>query len=135
MHADANFLLRAVESGSSTASRRARQKLAALRQADEQLRVSAATVHEVVYVLESERLGYGWHRSDIGAVLRSLIEESALEAEEGGVISSAVDSYSGFGKGGPDFHDCYLAHKAMTSNTKVVSFDKDLDRLGVRETP
>lgn len=135
MYADANFLLRALEQKQASANTKARARLQALRQADDSLRVAPATIHEVVHVLESHRLGYGWARADVGGVLMSLLQEAALELEELAVLTATAATYVSFGKNGPDFHDCYLASKARALDTKVVSFDRDLDRLGAREAP
>ena len=131
MLADTNFLLRALEAGESEHNLRARERISALRDKGEKAEILPSTVLELVYVLESKKLGYGWPANKIAEAVTALVEEPATNVHEE-VISLAAGLYL---KHHCDFHDCYLAAFAKRKHAKVLSFESDLQKLGVGAKP
>ena len=124
MIADSNFLLDTLVCDRKRHGR-AIQIVQELRGHNRQAKVTAATLHEVVYVLSAARQknGYGRQRqhvlSDIGAIL----EEPAFVFPEESLLRSAVGLYA---ESRLDFHDCYLAVLAKHGSTTLLSFDGKL---------
>lgn len=129
---DTNVLLRALDGSETPHSRSARGRIEAARAAGETLAVLSATVLEAIYVLESERAGYGWDRDAIARALSAIVHEPAFEVEHGPAFEAATATYR---TRAIDLHDCLLAALADQRGTRVLSFDEDLRTLGPREPP
>ena len=83
-------------------------------------------------MLESVRAGYGWERHVIGQAIEAVIDEPAFELEHADALRRAVTSYKARSV---DLHDCLLSAVANQHNTRVLSFDDDLRKLGTGEQP
>lgn len=131
MIADANVLLRILERDPGAHGRAARARVEAAR-AGEPIDVLAATVLEVAFVLESSAAGYGWDRVAVASAVEAMVDEPGFALEHGEALRVAAASYRGRKV---DLHDCYLDAIARERDTRVLSFDKDLARLGTGERP
>lgn len=134
MIADTNFLLRALDPEDRGHGRRARERLKQIRGDNQKSRIKvfAATVIEVAYVFSGKGAGYGYGPAEVKQALELILEEPALEIEHREALSRAADLHR---ESGIDFHDCYLAASALAGQDKVLSFDRDLKRLGVALEP
>jgi predicted nucleic-acid-binding protein len=129
---DANVLLRALEGGASAQARAVRRRIEAARGSSEKLAVLSATVLEVVYVLESEPAGFGWGRDDVARAIEAVLDEPAFSVEHQHGLRDAMAVYR---SRSIDLHDCLLSAIATERNDRVLSFDKDLRKLGNAEQP
>jgi predicted nucleic-acid-binding protein len=129
---DTNVLLRILDGGTGEHATAARARVQVARETGETLRVFAATVLEVAFVLESARAGYGWSRDAVAAAVRAVADEPAFDVEHGDALRFAVASYR---DRKVDLHDCYLDALANQLGTRVLSFDDDLRKLGSGEQP
>ena len=132
MIVDANVLLRALEGGASAQARAVRRRIEAARGSSEKLAVLSATVLEVAYVLESEPAGYGWERVDVARAIEAVLDEPAFSVEHHHALRDATAVYR---SRSIDLHDCLLSAIAAEQNDRVLSFDKDLRKLGNAEQP
>ena len=131
MIADANVLLRILDGGTTSHSRAARERVKRARRGSP-IAVLAATVLEVAYVLESSAAGYGWQRSAVASAVEAIVDEPGFAVEHDEALRAAAKSYRDHAF---DLHDCYLDAVARQRNTRVLSFDADLARLGSGEKP
>lgn len=131
MIADAKVLLRILEGDRGAHGLAARARVEAAR-AGERIGVLAATVLEVAFVLESSAAGYGWDRIAVAAAVQAIVDEPGLAVEHGEALRTAAITY---GERAIDLHDCYLDAIARERGARVLSFDKDLARLGSGERP
>ncbi len=131
MIVDTNVLLRLVERASGTQARAARMRVEAAR-AGESLAVFAATILEVAFVLESVPAGYGWDRGSVTSALEAITDEPAFDIEHRDVLRVAAATYR---DKSIDLRDCYLDALARERDTRVLTFDRDLRRLGTGERP
>lgn len=131
MIADANVVLRILDQDSGAHGRAARMRVQAAR-AGEPISVLAATVLEIAFVLESTAAGYGWDRPAVAAAVTAIIEEPGFAVEHAAALRVAAATYR---DRAIDLHDCYLDAVARERGTRVLSFDKDLARLGSGERP
>ena len=131
MIADTNVLLRVLERAPNAHGRAARARVEAAR-GGETITVLAATALEVGFVLESAEAGYGWDRETVAAAIEAIVDEPAFEVEHGRALRSAAGTYR---QRAIDLHDCFLDALARQRDTKVLSFDRDLARLGTGEHP
>jgi predicted nucleic-acid-binding protein len=129
---DTNVLLRALDGDTSAHGQAVRRRIETARATGEPLTVLSATVLEVAYVLESARAGYGWDRHVIGQAIEAVIDEPAFDLEHADALRRAVTSYRARSV---ELHDCLLSAVANEGNTRVLSFDEDLHRLGTGEQP
>jgi predicted nucleic-acid-binding protein len=129
--ADTNVLLRALERASGAHGRAARARVETAR-GGEPITVLAATALEVAFVLESEGAGYGWDREAVASAIEAIVDEPAFEVEHGDALRTAASTYR---ERSIDVHDCFLDALARKRDTKVLSFDRDLTRLGTGEHP
>jgi len=129
--ADANVLLHILEHDRGAHGRAARARVEAAR-ADEPIGVLAATVLEVAFVLESSAAGYGWDRIVVAAAVQAIVDEPGFAVEHGEALSAAATTYR---ERVIDLHDCYLDAIVRERETRVLSFDTDLARLGSGERP
>jgi predicted nucleic-acid-binding protein len=82
---------------------------------------TAAAVAEVIYVLGSPRLSYGWSRLDIRANLLPLIKLEHLQIDHKHLFDEIFDLYVSTSA---DFVDCYHAVLARELGLhKVITFD------------
>ena len=93
-----------------------------LRNADS-LELPALIVAELVYVLESV---YELTRSQVAALVRSVLAHPPVHAPEETVLLRAVELYE---TARVHFAEAYLAAMAERSDGLVASFDRDLDRI------
>ena len=131
MIADANVLLRLLDRDSGAHGRAARARVEKAR-SGEPIGVLPATILEVAFVLESSAAGYGWERVAVAAAIEAIVDEPGFAVEDGGVLRVAAATYL---DSRIDLHDCYLDAIARERGTRVLSFDKDLARLGSGERP
>jgi predicted nucleic-acid-binding protein len=129
---DANVLLRTLDRDPGAQGRAARQRVKTARETGGKLTVLSATVLEAAYVLESERTGYGWDRDAVAGAIEAVAEDPAFEVEHAGALRAAAASYRARSL---DLHDCLLSALASERDTKVLSFDDDIRRLGNAERP
>ncbi len=92
----------------------------------------AATVLEIAFVLESSAAGYGWERAAVAAAVAAIVDEPGFAVERGEALRVAAATYRARNI---DLHDCYLDAVARERGTRVLSFDRDLARLGTGERP
>lgn len=131
MIVDTNFLLRTLECDTGAHGRAARARVEGARMG-ESLSVFAATVLEVAFVLESAQAGYGWDRRSVSEAVEAIVDEPGFAVEHGEELRVAALTY---GNRSIDLHDCYLDALARERETRVLSFDRDLARLGTGERP
>lgn len=131
MIADTNVLLRALDRDAGPHGRAARARVEAAR-GGAPIVVLAATLLEVAFVLESAQAGYGWECAFVGDAITSIIDEPGFAVEHEAGLRVAVATYR---DRSIDLHDCYLDAIARELGTRVLSFDKDLARLGTGERP
>jgi predicted nucleic-acid-binding protein len=129
MIADTNVLLRAFDEQDSDHRERARSSIRKARDCGQPLIVKAATFIEVEHVLRSEKTSYGWSRESICSALFAILGDPGLGVEENEVLTQAVHKYLVTNKG-VSLHDCYLNACALEHSTTVISFDRDLQKLG-----
>jgi predicted nucleic-acid-binding protein len=129
---DTNVLLRALDGDTSAHGQAVRNRVETARRAGQKLTVLSATLLEVAYVLESARAGYGWNRNDIARAVEAVLDDPAFEVEHGEALRNATASYRARSV---DLHDCLLSAVADQRQTRVLSFDEDLRRLGNSERP
>jgi len=95
---------------------------------EEELFTSESIVCEVVYVLSSQRAGYGLSHEDIRARLVPILTLRGLRLPQKRVYVRALDLYAW----SPflDFEDAVaVAHMEHEGMTEVVSYDRDFDRI------
>lgn len=131
MIADTNVLLRALAPDAGAQGHAARARVEAAR-TGEPITVFAATVLEVAFVLESAKAGYGWGRTVVGDAITSIVDEPGFTVEHDAALRVAATTYRDHSI---DLHDCYLDALARERATQVLSFDRDLARLGTGERP
>jgi len=129
--ADTNVLLRVLERDVGVHGRAARARVEAAR-AGEPITVFSATVLEVAFVLESVQAGYGWDRDSVSAAVVAIVDEPGFAVEHGDALRVAATTYR---DRSIDLHDCYVDALARDRETRVLSFDRDLARLGTAERP
>ena len=79
---------------------------------------------ELVYVLDSV---YRRPRNEVAAIARSLLGMHSIDIPNRGLLLRAVEIYD---RSRVDFAEAYLSALAERSDRAVVSFDRDLDRVG-----
>jgi len=129
---DTNVLLRALDGDTSAHGQAVRNRVETARRTGQKLTVLSATLLEVAYVLESARAGYGWNRNDIARAVEAVLDDPAFEVEHSEALRNAAASYRARSV---DLHDCLLSAVANQRQTRVLSFDEDLRRLGNSERP
>lgn len=129
MIADANILLRTIDGPRSPLHERATRLIRDALDRDEEVRVRAATLHEVIYVLSSKVAGYGLSPDSIAGTVADLLDTAELSFESPDTMRLAAELY---GATGIDFHDCYLAAIEHLTGEPVISLDDDIDRLRQR---
>jgi predicted nucleic-acid-binding protein len=129
---DANVLLRALGGDATAQARAVRRRVEATRGSSERLAVLSATVLEVAYVLESTPAGYGWERDDVARAIEAVLDEPAFIVEHHQALRAATAVYR---SRSIDLHDCLLSAIAAQRNDRVLSFAKDLRKLGNAEQP
>jgi predicted nucleic-acid-binding protein len=129
---DANVLLRALEGDATAQARAVRRRIEVARESSDKLAVLSATVLEVACVLESEPAGYGWERDDVARAIEAVLDEPAFSVEHHHALRDATTVYR---SRSIDLHDCLLSAIAAERNDRVLSFDKDLRKLGNAEQP
>lgn len=124
MIADTNFLLDLLFADRQR-HKRALSVVSALRTKKKQAVVTAATAHEMVYILgaPTRRNGYGLSRADIHDAIGALAEEEAFAVQDGAAIGSALGLFDGSRL---DFHDCYVIAMAIAEDMAVLSSDKEI---------
>ena len=132
MIVDTNVLLRALDGDTSAHGQAVRNRVETARRTGQKLTVLSATLLEVAYVLESARAGYGWNRNDIARAVEAVLDDPAFEVEHSEALRNAAASYRARSV---DLHDCLLSAVANQRQTRVLSFDEDLRRLGNSERP
>jgi len=93
-----------------------------LRNADS-LELPALIVAELVYALESV---YELTRSQVAALVRSVLAHPPVHAPEEAVLLRAIELYE---TARVHFAEAYLAAMAERRDGLVASFDRDLDRI------
>ncbi len=131
MIADTNVLLRMLDGDSGAHGRAARARVEVAR-ASQPIELLAATVLEVGFVLQSRAAGYGWDRAAVASAVEAIIDEPGFAVEHGEALRLAAATYRAHKI---DLHDCYLDAVAREGATRVLSFDRDLTRLGTGERP
>jgi predicted nucleic acid-binding protein len=124
---DTNIILRLIDGPSGPRYKQIRRALRAAIAAKKPLRVDAATIHEVVYVLASQATGYGYTRTQVTAAVHQIVEAPELNVEHAGALYRAATDYGA--NTGIDFHDCYIAARARDLNEDVYSLDGDFKKL------
>jgi predicted nucleic-acid-binding protein len=132
MIVDTNVLIRSLGAAEDRQSAAVRARIARARTDGVTHTVLSATVLETAYVLASAAAGYGWERVDVAAAVTAITAEPAFEVEHASALRTAADTYRARSI---DLHDCFLAAMAAERAIRVLSFDDDFRRLGVRETP
>jgi len=101
--------------------------------------VLAATFLEVAFVLESTASGFGWTRASVASALEAIVDEPGFAVEHGGGAARRRGDLARPQRRCSRLlsgrHDCYLDAVARERGTRVLSFDKDLGRLGSGERP
>jgi predicted nucleic-acid-binding protein len=126
------MLLRSLEGATNAQAKAVRARIESAREAGKSLAVLSATVLEVAYVLESPSAGFGWDRDDIARAVEAIVDEPAFEVEHGDALRAAASQYR---TRSIDLHDCLLDAVAQQRQTRVLSFDRDLHKLGHAERP
>lgn len=122
---DANVLLRLLTGEPSELASRANTILEVASEHDITLLVSALTLAEVVYVLESV---YKWDRDTIANELTDLIETSRLTFPESAMLLQTLGRYKSIRQ--LHFADAYVAALALSrQHGAVVSFDREFQRI------
>jgi len=127
---DTHVLLRLVDGPDGPDGPQYAQVSAALEQAlkqGERIIVTAATMHEVVFVLASARTGYGYTRTEVAAEVAWLLDTPELDVEHASALRHAAASYAEHKA--IDFHDCYLSALGRVVDQRVFSLDEDFDKL------
>lgn len=130
MIVDTNVLLRALDGAATAYGQVARRRIEAARSAGDAFMVLAVTLLEAVYVLESERAGYGWDRDGIARAVMAVVDEPAFDVEHADAFRHAAESYRARSV---DIHDCLLSAVAHERGTRELSFDDDPRTLGTGE--
>ena len=85
--------------------------------------ISATVLVEVCFVLEFH--DYAMLRADIYKAINTLISAPQINISEGSAY--ALNIYKKFPK--LDFTDCYLLALAKQNNAKILTLDKDLQKI------
>lgn len=133
MIVDTNILLRIIDGPGATAYPAIRDRVETELEHGGVIHVTAATMHEVVYVLSSHRTGYGFSRAETTDALIALLEAGELTVEHDDVLREAADTYGT--TNGVDFHDCYLAALAKQTADVVYSLDADFNKGSLSREP
>lgn len=122
---DANVVLRHLTGDPEKMAEAALRTFEAAGRGEMRLRLTAVTLAEVVWVLESY---YGHPRADIATTLTELLQADGLEVPEGAVLTEALALYR---EHRVDFADALLGAVARREGPPAVcSFDEeDFDRL------
>jgi predicted nucleic acid-binding protein len=125
---DTNILLRLIDGQDGPQYAEVKTTLEAALEEGQRLRVDAATIHEVVYVLRSKATGYGYARTEVADAVHGLIRAPELTVERPDALYRAATDYGG--RTSIDFHDCYLAATAVEMpGEEVYSLDGDFKKL------
>ena len=125
---DTNILLRLIDGEDGPQYAEVKAKLEGALEEGQRLRVDVATVHEVVYVLHSKATGYGYTRTEVADAVHGLIRAPELTVERPDALYRAATDYGA--RTSIDFHDCYLAAKAVEMpGEEVHSLDGDFKKL------
>jgi predicted nucleic acid-binding protein len=124
---DTNILLRLIDGGGSPRYDEVRARLESALELGERLVVTAATIHEVVFVLRSTATGYGYSRTETAGEIHELLDAPELRVEHADALRSAATDFGAHQS--IDFHDFYLAARARTLDEKVYSLDRDFRRM------
>lgn len=126
---DANVILRFLveEEAETVMAQRTKALFARVNKNEEKILILRCVIFEVVYVLEKF---YKTQRKIIADILARLIRAKGVSVPGKNRILSALEKYASINV---DFVDCYLAAAMELGDIKeIYSFDKDLDRLGVK---
>lgn len=98
---------------------------------EEVLMTCEAIVSEVVYVLASQRAGYGLNHEDIRARLVPILTLRGLRIPQKQVYIDALNIYA---SSSLDFEDALaIAHMQQQGVSEIISYDKDFDSIpGIR---
>jgi predicted nucleic acid-binding protein len=125
---DTNLLLRLIDGRDGPQFAEVKTRLEGALEQGQRLRVDVATIHEVVYVLRSKATGYGYSRTEVADAVHGLIRAPELNVERPDALYRAATDYGA--RTSVDFHDCYLAAKAVEMpGEEVYSLDGDLKKL------
>ena len=125
---DTNVLLRLIDGEDGLQYAEVKAKLEDALKQGQRLRVDVATIHEVVYVLRSKATGYGYSRTEVADTVHGLIRAPELTVERPDALYRAATDYGA--QTSIDFHDCYLAAKAVDMpGEEVYSLDGDFKQL------
>lgn len=122
---DANVILRFLLDDHPQLSPRAAAVFERAAGGELRLLISAAILAECVYTLESF---YKLDRAAVAAGLLDVLALPGVEAMEGRALGEALRV---FGARNVDFADAYLSALSLNLSCPVVSFDRDLSKLGV----
>jgi predicted nucleic-acid-binding protein len=125
-------LVRSLERATNAQAKAVRARIENARETGERLIVLSATVLEVVYVLQSSSARFGWERDDIARAVEAIVDEPAFDVEHGGALRGAAGQCR---TRSVDLHGCLLDALAQARDTRVLSFDRDLHKLGHAERP
>ncbi len=132
MLVDANVLLRVFDGPDHTQHADAVAMIRDALEHGETLRVLPNTLIEMAFVLSSKPAGYGYERSVVAQALSAVLDDPSLLVDGEAVWRRALDLYVEYPV---DLDDLYLAAVAEDAKDRVLSFDRDFDRLrrdGVR---
>jgi predicted nucleic-acid-binding protein len=118
---DTNVLIRHLTGDPPEAARRASAAL----ERGEQLLLADLVLAECVYVLESF---YEVERATVARLMRAAIGLPSIAVVDAALLLRALEVYE---VGRIDFADAYLVASAeLTGVERVMSFDRDIDRIG-----
>lgn len=129
---DANIIVRYLTRDDEAKAQACYRLLQRVESGEEELFTSEAIVSEVVYVLSSQRVGYGLSHEDIRARLLPILALRGLRLPQKRVYVRALDLYAW----SPflDFEDALaVAHMEHQGITEIVSYDRDFDRIASLE--
>ncbi len=128
---DTNVIVRFKVKDNPEHAERARHLFEQVRENKLRLLVPEIVIAEVVFVLHSPRL-YHLDRHAIAEYLLDFIKLKGLLIPQKAVVKRALELYTSHSI---DFVDAYLAaHVLLGRSNEVISFDKDLARLGAQST-
>lgn len=121
---DTNVLVRLLTAQPPEQTERVRTLFKQVDAGEIEPQIPSMVVAEVVYVLQSF---YKFDRKDISHLLKSFLGSPGLILENERAIQRALELYRDHNI---DFVDAFIAALAEATDSEVISFDADFDKIG-----
>lgn len=120
---DTNAFLRFLLDDIPSQHKKVKRLLLKAHKSEYEIIIPEIVVFEIAFSLDKY---YGYKKSQIVAILGSIISARYLKTESKNIFIEALGLY---GKENIEFVDCFLLVKSIENKHKLFSFDKKLNRL------